>query len=487
MRLSRLSVVFSAALTLAFTACPPPITVPDASVDVVDSGNPPARDACSGGCSANQVCDTANRICVDACGGCDAGVCVKVSEGVFQCRANAVTCNGVVCEPGQVACIAGECSCLSSLSGALDTCQAAGKWCSGKVCANPRALQECDPLNFDVTCPTGYACQQVFSSIAMCTKNCTDNNSCDRGESCSGVGCLPNGLFGDMECEQNAPDGDGGFSNTRLTVPVANTCLLKASDPMTGNVFVTDPVGSGTGNCTYAIFQFWDDGVYPFATCRPPGGALEGQTCKREFTSTTAATQCATGLECVATRGGDEGVCLRMCNAQPEAFGFEPTPACNTGESCVNTWRYTDPNSNSVLGVCMKNCDVFSADAGTCANVGTTPTSCVPTQASGEIPLSLDGTGVCIPQRAQIAGPGETCGETDPFRGAACGNAQVCTSLNADVAASCTPVCDTSCNPPSDGGVAPAACATRPNATCAGGKTCKRVTSTTGARVGFCL
>ena len=33
----------------------------------------------------------------------DAGTCVKVSEGVFQCREAAVSCSGNLCEPGQIA------------------------------------------------------------------------------------------------------------------------------------------------------------------------------------------------------------------------------------------------------------------------------------------------------------------------------------------------------------------------------------------------
>lgn len=89
MSLRSLSVVSISALALVLTACPIKPT-PDANNVDLDGGNPPPRDACSGGCSTNQVCDTARRTCVDACGGCDAGTCVKVSEGVFQCRTQAV-------------------------------------------------------------------------------------------------------------------------------------------------------------------------------------------------------------------------------------------------------------------------------------------------------------------------------------------------------------------------------------------------------------
>lgn len=487
MRLTKLSVAL-VALCAALTACPTPTPTPDANDVVLDGGNPTPREACSGGCAANQRCDTERRTCVDACGGCDAGTCVAISPGVFQCRETAVTCNGNLCEVGQVACLGGQCSCLSSLSGALDTCQAAGKWCNGGTCANPKALQECKPGDTTATCPTGHLCQPVFGDdLNICTKSCQSNNECNRGELCSSVGCLPVGLFG-IECAQNVPATDGGWETGdagvgfRLkTVTVSNTCLLKNEEDVP-----TEGPSLGTGNCTYAVFQFWDDGVYPFSTCRPPGNAQEGQPCRDDYSPGAVATQCATGLQCAKTKGGDEGVCLRMCNAQPELNGFVSEPKCGMDEACVNLLRYTDPNANAVLGVCMKSCNVFDATKATCANVGTTAASCVPTEASGELVVTLDGKGVCIPQRAAVAQPGETCGETDSFRGAACGSAQICTSLDADTAASCTPVCDLECNP-ADGGTGPARCSTEPNARCASGKTCRRVTSTTGARVGFCL
>lgn len=488
MSLRNLRVVSIAALSLFLTACPTPNPTPDGNNVGLDASNPPPRDACSGGCAMNQICNTETRTCVDACGGCDGGTCVKVSEGVFQCRSQAVECNNTLCEPGQVACLGGECSCLSSLSGALDTCQAANKWCNGRVCANPRSLQQCRQGDLSSPCPTGFTCQPVFGEdLAVCTRTCMDNNACQRGEFCSGVGCLPSGLFADQECNQTKPAADGGFElddagqPLRLTVTVGNTCLLKDAD---GNI--TEANGKGTGNCTYAVFQFWADGVYPFDTCRPPGNATEGQPCRDDYATGSVATQCATGLQCTKTRGGDDGICLRMCNAQPPALGFPPQPECQMGEACVNTLRYTDPNSNAVLGVCMKKCNVFDPMRSTCANVGTNATSCVPTEASGELVVSNNGEGICIPQRPTIAATGATCAETDSFRGAACGTAELCTSLEADEAATCTGVCDVECNP-ADGGTGPARCATEPNARCTGGKTCRRVTSTTGARVGFCL
>lgn len=500
MRLSIMSAVTLGALL--FTACPSPINTNDSGETEFDAGNPPDRDACSGGCAANQVCDTATRTCRDGCGGCDAGTCVKVSDGVFQCVANSVTCNGAQCDPGQVACLGGNCACLSSLVGGSDTCAVADKWCVNQSCAAPSLFQQCNPENDNARCGTGQGCADLFRNTAICMRDCANQNACDRGDVCNGdiasggIGCAPIGLFGDGYCAQNIrdldPDGgwDGGYKKDdagaylMTTVSPSDTCLVRA---LQGQSFVvTDPVGLGTGTCQHAVFRTWTYGNILIATCRPPGTANEGEACKTDFGQGTVATQCNTGLVCVPTRGGDEGVCQRACNAQPPGYGQSQKPSCQADEACVNYMRLSDPDGTAVLGACMKSCDVFSADAGSCANVGTTTASCVPTLATGELVVSLDGKGICMPQRASVAAPGATCSDTDPFHGAACGSAQLCSNggdINAT--ATCTQVCDTSCDL-ADGGVA-ASCATRPNALCTGGKTCHRVNSTTGARVGFCL
>jgi hypothetical protein len=498
------AVLFAGALACTLLGCPPATTATDSGTPEFDAGNPPPRDACSGGCAANQICDVVARKCVDACGGCpNNATCVKVMQGVYECRPSVVTCNGQVCERGQVACLAGACSCLSSARGSDDTCRSEGKWCGGQLCEGPKRFDECVPGSETAKCPAGHICEPVFGDIALCMKDCQATmGQCDRGELCAGLdqqtmsaGCLPQGLFRDQECNQHIPTADGGFELVdggtapscgtgvpcrRLTVTVGNTCLLKD-----GSGVITDQAGKGSGNCTYATFRFWNEGFYPLDTCRPPGQAQEGQPCKQDLSAGAIATQCATGLECAMTGGSDTGVCLRMCNANPPAPGFTPQPACGTGEACVNLFRYTDPNNNAVLGVCMKTCNVFTTGKSTCAPVGTQATSCVPTEASGEGVVTPNGDGVCIPQQTAIAQPGASCAQTDPFKGAACGDGQLCAALAADEVPTCVATCDLDCNP-ADGGTGPARCATQPNARCASGKTCRRVTSTTGAVVGFC-
>jgi hypothetical protein len=263
-------------------------------------------------------------------------------------------------------------------------------------------------------------------------------------------------------------------------VPVANTCLLKDDR---GNI--SNDSGKGAGNCTYAFLKFFTDGLDAVAVCHAPGTVAEGGACSTNTSRNTIATQCGTGLTCMTTKGGDQGQCLRSCNANPPKAGFTPSPACNAGETCVNQFRYTDPNDNSVLGACLQSCNVFDATKNTCAKVGTTPASCVPTQSNGSTSVSSDGSGVCVPQLPSLAAVGAACSQVDPFHGAACGSGQVCTSLTLEARAICVAVCDTACSP-ADGGTGPARCETEPNARCAGGLSCKRVNSTTGAAVGFC-
>jgi hypothetical protein len=96
--------------------------------------------------------------------------------------------------------------------------------------------------------------------------------------------------------------------------------------------------------------------------------------------------------------------------------------------------------------------------------------------------VSLDGTGICAPQNTAVSGLDMPCNQTDPFKGAACNTNQVCATLDPTQPATCHAVCDTACIAPNP----PARCATEANSVCASGKTCTKVTSTTGAYLGFC-
>ncbi len=468
----RLSAVF--ALAFLVSACPNPPERIDGGPDNKDgSTNILPEDKCSGGCAPNQRCDTVKRICVDACGGCDAGICVKNSaSSAFECITPVTQCMGNVCETGQIACLAGSCTCLGTNKAAQDSCAPEGKWCSGTTCATPKRYQQC--RTGLAACPTGHLCVPVFGDdLFICTKSCgpPSGGVCENGELCSADGCLPSGLFRDQGCAQSVTGADGGTK--RLTVPVSNTCFRK--DGM-GNPTELTP----TGNCTYQFFNFYNDGLYPSPTCRPPGAATLGQTCKQDFSAGAVATTCATGLECALTRGGDQGVCLKSCNAAPAYPGFVPTPSCAADEACTNIYRLED--QNAVLGVCTKKCNVFDPMKNTCANVGAAPAACVPTTADGKFVVSTDGSGVCIPQQVTTAAEGAPCNEQDSFKGASCGNAQICASPNVNSPAICFATCDTAC----DDAMPPARCATEPNATCTGGKKCTQVTSTTGAILGFC-
>lgn len=491
-------------------ACPPTPTPDGGTPDSGGTGGSPAPlDACSGGCSANQICDTEKHVCKDACGGCDGGTCVRLSANTFTCRPYATTCGSTTCAAGQVACLGGNCSCLSSTQAGQDTCNATGQWCGASgACSNPGRYDECEPGG--PSCPMGHTCnEQLFSTIAFCNKNCQAAQDCDRGEFCSRIGCLPDGLLF-SDCHQHIPvpadagitDGglleDGGFVPgaapfiiTKINdagqpeyklaaVPISNTCLLKDSSGR-----VTDPAGVGTGRCEWTFVRTFSNGNIPFDSCRPPGTAQLGQECRDDNSFGATATQCATGLHCAIVRGANRGVCMRSCNANPARPGFDPKPSCGSDEACVNLYRYTDPNDNAVQGVCMKRCSVFDPLNATCSNFGTVPTSCVPAPPSGDFIVSTNGNGICMPQQVSIAAAGAACSERDSFKGAACGSAQVCIAPGGGDNTICVQVCDTSCNPP-DGGTAPARCMTEPNARCPTGKSCVKRTSTTGATLGFC-
>jgi hypothetical protein len=488
----------------AFAACPPsPAT--DGGMGGAGGGAAGAGgrlERCTQGCPANRVCNEARGTCDDPCAANDAGgcpnneVCTNVGPGQYQCTALVTTCNSTVCAAGQVACLQGQCSCLSSAAAGIDSCNSAGRWCAGGSCQSPKVYQECK-TDAGTSCPSGSICEPVFGT-QLCVRTCMSNANCERGEACAGgsIGgfCLQSGFFIGGACSQTrlvaadaGIDGglvllaDGGsevvpgFPCVRstdggcdtLTVAVSNTCRLAG-----------DPEGVGSGNCSYATISFFGS-QFNGGTCRPPGTAQLGQRCLPNFEQGTVNTQCATGLECAVTRGSNEGVCLRACNVLRPSDG-----KCGAEQACVNIYRLTDSRDNAVLGVCMNRCNVFDA-SGNCAAVGTTPTSCAPVPANGELSVSIDGTGVCMPQQMAVAQAGQPCTEPDAFRGAVCGNGQLCLRAPGAQASTCTQVCDLSCNV-TDGGIAPARCNTQPNGRCAGGKRCASRTSTTGTRMGYC-
>ncbi|MFT3837664.1 MAG: hypothetical protein QM723_11780 [Myxococcaceae bacterium] len=469
----------SLAAVLVLTGCPKPKPDMDGGTD---SGmmNPPPKDACSGACGPLQKCDTATRQCVDACGGCsDGGTCVKTGQDTFECEVIPVVCSGTTCAPGQIACFAGECSCIKASVSQLDSCTSQGMICDGQQCQPPKALEQCKVGG--APCPQAYACQPVFgdpmdpNAIFLCTKTCGMlGGTCDLGELCFNIGCLPNGFANGFSCEQDIAPGDGGPA-VAVTVPASNTCLLRDNN---GN---PTEAGAGTGNCTYAHLQLGNQGLYTQDTCRPPGHADAGQPCKDDYRSSQIATICNTGLECALTNGDGTGVCTQMCNAAPPRFGITPTPSCPMGQTCLNLYRQESPDQNSVLGGCFHSCNVFDPSS-ICQPFGSTPTSCVPTDPLGASLVTADGSGVCVPQNSTVASLDQPCGNTDPFQGAACNTNQVCATLDPTQPATCHALCDVDCS----GSNAPSRCSTEANATCPGGKTCTRVTSTSGAILGFC-
>ncbi|MBX7100455.1 MAG: hypothetical protein K1X89_22245 [Myxococcaceae bacterium] len=458
-------------MTCVLAGCPKPNPTLDAGpMDDVDGGNPEPIPACSGGCAANQICDKTKRVCIDACN-CDAGICTKQPSGDFKCVAVETKCSGNQCDPGQVACADGQCTCLPTSKAAQDSCATQGQWCRGTTCTGPRRYQECKQ---DIGgCPADHTCNEVFTDTFLCVKQCTSVANCDRGELCNGGICLPQSLFTGGKCAQFATDADGG--KVQVTVPRGNTCLLKAAN---GAPTESTP----TGNCQYQFFEFYDQGVYPFDVCRPPGTVNLGDRCKQDYAPTAVATQCNTGLECALTRSVDEGVCLKTCNAVESRNGLTPQPACATTEACVNIYRQFDVKFNSVLGTCMAKCSVFDKALTNCANIGSAPTSCVPTDPTGTYKVSNDGSGICVPQQATVAKLGESCSTSDPFRGAACANGLICTSLTQGGQSTCFAPCDLGCT----GANPPARCASEANATCGAGKTCTVVNTGSSSIMGLC-
>jgi hypothetical protein len=494
------------ALALVLAACPPVTTPADAGED---SGVDNPQGPCTGGCGPLQKCDEATHTCVDGCGGCDAGLCVKNAANAFQCIATSTSCNGNLCSSGQVACLSGTCSCLPFTLASKDTCAVEGSICNeayspgagaSGLCAAPKLYEACRtsgcPSGNCAACPTGTGCVNIWADRDdVCLKKCSTNGDCGGDERCFGFDamnsyCLQK-LFASVDpgnedagasmgCIVAVPKAylaDGGAQEDAglayREVPVSNRCALvdDLGFPLPGQVVPT-------GNCSYDFMRFSNE-IMKLSSCRPPGAAGLNASCKRETNASSTALQCSSGLECAVTRG-DTGQCLKMCNAVPARQGIVSQPACGTGESCVNLYRASD--LNAVVGVCMPTCDVFSTTGQTCADVGTFKASCVPVPADGILPVSLDGKGICVPQKAAVANLGEACAESDAFKGASCATGLLCRAMFGADQATCLQPCDIACT----GTSKPARCATEPNATCLGGKTCTKISGATGAIVGVC-
>lgn len=480
------------ALALVLTACPPDNGNggPDAGPD---SGLTTGTGACSGGCGPNQVCDEARRVCVDGCqGGCAVGqICVNQS-GTFTCVTPETSCNGVVCGPGQTTCIDGQCSCLPFTLAARDTCADFGKVChqpyngataSGGECEDPQIYEFCNancPGGNCGVCPAGQGCDdRLFGSFAICAHGCADNTQCASDEFCYPLTqtipgfCYPKSLFGEeFDCNLRRTN-DAGEPELYTTF-ASDECLLADSNG--------EPETTPTGTCSWALFR-GDVSSYPFTYCRSPGPVPEFGACKTEQVNLNKSVTCAQNLECVPVGESGDGICLSICNAKLTPTGGPTEPSCGTGESCVNFLRFED--DNSVVGACMQNCNVFSNAANFgCGPAGSVPTSCVPTTATGTRLVTGNGSGLCIPQRANPGAEGAPCANVDPFQGATCQSGLICAQTPGQSGATCVKPCDLECVA-GDAGT-PARCMTEANATCGTGKTCTQVQGSS-AILGYCL
>ncbi|MGQ0507863.1 MAG: hypothetical protein ACT4TC_21385, partial [Myxococcaceae bacterium] len=370
---TRLSIL-SCVACLFLLACPGTPSGNDGGQNE-DSGT---SGGCTEQCLPSEVCDSATHSCVSRCGVCDAGICLEGTGGTFSCQVPVTSCNGMTCGAGQNSCVAGKCSCAPGLRGGRDSCADLGRVChgvynaatqSGGTCDAPALYEDCSPNG--PACTGGLACTNVGGGF-LCLKTCTSDALCNTDEFCytqAGLGgdnrCYPPGLFG-YSCQAVSSGGN-------VSVAAPNPCARWTAFPNT-----TETANNST--CTYAVINS-ASGKAVTNVCRPPGAVALNGACQADYSRSASATQCAAGLECVLTRG-TEGICMQVCNAAAPAPGFTPQPACGAGQSCVNLFRQM--GVNSVLGVCMQSCNVFTAATNSgCNAYGSTPSSCVPASASG--------------------------------------------------------------------------------------------------------
>ncbi|MBX5480378.1 MAG: hypothetical protein IRZ16_00815 [Myxococcaceae bacterium] len=481
------------ALAILLAACPQENGGEDGGTQI-DGGPDIGTGGCSGGCGPNLVCNEQTHQCEPGCNpACDEGqLCVKDGD-TFTCVTPQTTCDGNVCGEGENTCVQDHCSCQPPALSQRDTCADQGKVChqtwnsvtqTGGTCEAPRLYEFCgaDCQNNECGgCASDQGCDdRLFLTFGICAHKCSNTESCAPGELCYGLSqfsgfCYPASLFGnDFACKKRVTLEDGGTEVVRVSAP--ETCFNVTEN----GIDTSEPTPTGT--CTWAMFRT-DTGLVPFDYCRPAGPVPEFGACKTEMLPHQLADTCGTGLECVPTDNEGNGICQRICNAQQDINHASPVPACNDGEACANLYHRDD---NTVVGACVTACNVFSTEPNFgCPAYGTRATSCVPTPANGSRPVTNNGDGICMVQRANVKGEGEPCEEVDALKGAACASGLVCAQVSGQPQPICVKPCDLECAV-TDGGTPPARCATEANATCTGGKTCTAANGP-GAVLGFCL
>lgn len=493
---------------LLLTACPPTETDPDAGTD----SGVPVTGTCTEVCQGFEKCDLETRQCVPGCDQCDGtGVCVNgcpsgltcTGDGTsFECQEVATTCNGVVCGPGQTACISGKCSCLTERASGGDTCGAQGKFCealynqvsdTGGNCRLPTLWEEC--LN-NPGCGDGLLCSGGLCQRPCGTGGLDPMGTCGPDEVCNASPTLPDvcywsGLFissnrfeGCLGLVPNSADGgwvqNGDGTYQTQAVPIATSCLPFQT--------VASP-DNQIGTCNPVTLRNVDSS-FNYTNCKRPGSVALGGRCLLDDSSTSEPTTCGQGLTCVPRAGAngfidaaDEGICAPVCNATAPIGDFDPAPSCAAGSACVNYRRETE--RLAVLGGCAETCNVFSADANFgCPTGGPVAYACVPVPPGGDTILSVDGSGVCLPTAdltGSFASEGQSCAVTDPFQGASCASGLVCVP-GAGQGGNCQKPCDLECS----GANPPARCASLQNATCSGGRTCTALSTDPRALTGTC-
>ncbi len=499
------------ALLLVLTACPDdPTPQPDGGD--LDAGIIPPPGGCTGGCGPHQICDEELRRCVSACQP-DCGpdeICVE-QGGAHVCEQKVTSCGGNTCGEGQAACVGDACTCLTFEEVAVDTCFAQGRLCSqpfnpvtltGGSCEAPRVHQACnlDCTGPECACENGGECYDLVG-IPTCWRRCSDDiggPTCHPEEICAALTqtrsvCFPKSVFtvtGTPPAGVLRPPGrqcyvpasvlpDGGVVDWDRTA-ASDPCVITNSS----NDIIEADVANPTGTCSWLILQ-GPSGREVLTYCRNPGSIPEGGACPAGAFPSSIANSCAAGLECVPQGRDGQGVCAQICNARPTASGGPGSPGCDEGEACVNVHRMDDPAK--VPGACMQTCDVFSTthsaqDNYGCADLGGVATACVPTGPLGNLRVTPNGEGLCLPRMPTVASVGQPCAETDAFRGAACDSGLVCLQVDGASIPTCQQPCDLECA----SATPPARCATQANATCSGTQTCTAV-GTASARLGFCL
>ncbi len=314
--------------------------------------NKPNGSSC--GSSNNTVCDDPDT--------CESGNCLT-NPAIF----------GTPCAPDTKECTNDECngsgSCRSMDKPNGTSCGSNNNTdCDDPdSCQNGSCAKNYKPTNTACTTDSEVCTNDVCNSSGVCghlpnSKDCTDNDGCTVGDTCSGGNCLPGPQ---KDCDDLDPCTDdsclGGLCVNTYTCPCQKDADCNDFNPCTINRCENGECkkDNNTETCDDGLFCNGTD-VCNGGNCTHSGNPCPStESCDESLGACTGT--CCIGLSCsITSEVNCTGVWTLGESCIPDICGITPTGSCHVGSSCSITTQ--------------ANCSGVWTSGGNC-NTNTCPSS----------------------------------------------------------------------------------------------------------------